>query len=139
MALELREFRVADIEVVIDLWSEAEGVELDASDSPSALESFLSRNPGLSTVAHLDDSLVGAALCGHDGRRGLIHHLVVAPVARREGAGQAIVGRCLASLREAGIIKCHVLVFRSNRFGELFWGRTGWELRDKVDLYSQFL
>ena len=54
-----------------------DGIELDVSDSPAALKDFLARNPGLSTVAVLDGRLAGAALCGHDGRRGLLHHLAV--------------------------------------------------------------
>ena len=138
MSLELRELRTHDIERVVALWASAEGVELDRSDSPEALVAFLARNPGLSSVAFLDGELAGAALCGHDGRRGLLHHLAVAPFARRRGVGRAIVERCLGQLRGAGIIRCHALVFRDNRFGELFWTPTGWDLRDKVALYSRF-
>ncbi|MBW2241244.1 MAG: GNAT family N-acetyltransferase [Deltaproteobacteria bacterium] len=93
----------------------------------------------MSTVAWLDGKLAGAALCGHDGRRGLLHHLAVADFARRQGVGQAIVERCLSRLGETGIIKCHALVFRDNRFGELFWAPTGWDFREKVSLYSRFV
>ena len=138
MSLELREFRPADIASVVELWSAAEGIELDASDSPEVLASFLQRNPGLSTVAFVGGSLAGAALCGHDGRRGLLHHLAVAEFARRQGVARAVVDRCLGQLRLAGILKCHALVFRDNRFGELFWTPAGWDLREKVSLYSRF-
>ena len=139
MSLVLRDFRSSDIEPVLELWSTADGIELDASDSLGALGAFLRRNPGLSTVAFLGGSLAGAALCGHDGRRGLLHHLAVADFARRRGVGQAIVERCLEQLREAGIIKCHALVFRDNRYGQLFWTPAGWDFREKVSLYSRFV
>ena len=66
-------------------------------------------------------------------------YTAVAEFARRRGVGQAMVNRCLSRLREAGIIKCHALVFRENRFGELFWTPTGWDLRQKVSLYSRFV
>ena len=138
MSLDLREFRPTDIASVLELWATANGIELDSSDAPEALTAFLARNPGSSTVAFLNGSLAGAALCGHDGRRGLLHHLAVADFARRQGVGRAIVERCLSRLREAGIIKCHALVFRDNRFGELFWTPIGWDLREKVSLYSRF-
>ena len=139
MSLELREFRPTDIASVVNLWVSADGIELDSSDAPEALASFLKRNPGLSTIAYLNSSLAGAALCGHDGRRGLLHHLAVADFARRQGVGRAIIERCLSGLRNAGIIKCHALVFRDNRFGELFWKPTGWDFREKVALYSRFV
>jgi hypothetical protein len=42
-------------------------------------------------------------------------------------------------LRTAGIVKCHIFVFRANRFGELFWSPTGWQRRDDVQMFSHFL
>jgi putative acetyltransferase len=139
MRFELCSFQVEHIGAALELWSESEGIELGSSDSPDGLESFLARNPALSWVALRGGRLVGAALCGHDGRRGYIHHLAVAASERRSGIGQALVERCLSGLRDAGIEKCHIFVFRANRFGELFWSPTGWQRRDDVHMFSQFL
>ena len=139
MAFELSTFQVDHIAAALGLWSESEGIELGSSDSPEGLESFLTRNPGLSWVALDGGRLVGAALCGHDGRRGYIHHLAVATSERRSGIGQALAKQCLSGLRAAGIEKCHIFVFRANRFGELFWSPTGWQRRDDVQMFSRFL
>ena len=139
MSVEFRQFEVDDLAAGRDLWSQSEGIELDASDSPERLEAFLARNPGLSWVALRGARLAGAALCGHDGRRGYIHHLAVAPAERRSGIGQALVERCLSALRDTGIVKCHIFVFRANRFCELFWSPTGWQRRDDVQMFSQSL
>jgi len=139
MTVECCSFQVDHIGAALDLWAESEGIELGASDSPAGLESFLARNPGLSWVAFEGGRLVGAALCGHDGRRGYIHHLAVTPSQRRSGVGRALVQQCLSGLRRAGIEKCHIFVFRANRFGELFWSPTGWQRRDDVDMFSKFL
>jgi ribosomal protein S18 acetylase RimI-like enzyme len=68
----------------------------------------------LSLVAVHEDAIVGAVLGGHDGRRGLIHHLAVADSARRSGIGKRLLTECLRRLELAGIDKCHVLVFASN-------------------------
>ena len=138
MSVSYQNFESEQIERVLDLWSRSEGVDL-GSDSSASLQHFLERNPGLSWIAFRGERLVGAALCGHDGRRGYIHHLAVDSSERRAGIGQALVERCLSGLRGAGIEKCHVFVFRSNRFGELFWGPTGWERRDDVQMFSHFL
>mgnify|MGYP001822589724 FL=1 len=138
MSVRYQSFESEHIDRVFDLWSRSEDVDL-GSDSPASLQHFLERNAGLSWIALRGDLLVGAALCGHDGRRGYIHHLAVDASERRTGIGQSLVQRCLSGLRRAGIGKCHVFVFRSNRFGELFWGPTGWERRDDVQMFSHFL
>ncbi len=38
---------------------------------------FLKRNPTTSVVAVEDGKIVGAILCGHDGRRGCLYHVCV--------------------------------------------------------------
>jgi hypothetical protein len=63
----------------------AAAVEVAEGDSEQEVKEYLLRNPGLSRVAVNGDMIVGAALCGYDGRRGLIYHLAVAPAYPREG------------------------------------------------------
>ncbi len=48
---------------VVERWATADGVELDSSDAPDALTSFLDRNPGLSTRP-----LIATTSGGVDGR-----------------------------------------------------------------------
>ncbi|MQK65990.1 GNAT family N-acetyltransferase, partial [Escherichia coli] len=88
------------------------GVGLSDADSFENVARFLERNPGLSFVATDAERVVATILCGHDGRRGLIHHLLVAPTHRRQGLGRALLSRALAALGQAQIQKCHLLVFR---------------------------
>lgn len=42
---EIRELRSSDIVPTIELWSAADGIELDSSDTSEALEAFIGRNP----------------------------------------------------------------------------------------------
>jgi ribosomal protein S18 acetylase RimI-like enzyme len=60
-------------------------------DTRDRIAAYLARNPGLSTVARLDGRIIGAALCGHDGRRGSIYHVAVAEQHRRLGIGRRMV------------------------------------------------
>src|SRR5438034_8157863 len=99
------------LEAVLALWSETEGVGLNESDTPERLILYLNRNPGLSLVACDDRRIVGAVLCGHDGRRGYLHHLVVAPDCRQRGLGRQLVAKCLASLQAIGIPKCNIFLY----------------------------
>ena len=106
--------KLGDLAEVIQFWRGMEGIGLSESDSYSALSSYLRRNPGLSwVVRNRDRELVGAVLCGHDGRRGTLHHLAVAREYRRKGIGRALVEKCLSSLRELKILKCNLFLFSS--------------------------
>jgi creatinine amidohydrolase len=126
-----------DIDEVLSLWRATEGVGLSASDTGSDLSMFLTRNPELALVARDDGRLAGAILCGHDGRRGYLHHLAVSPAHRRRGLGQELVGRCLDSLRALGIQKCHLFVFAKNTGAVAFWRRIGWDIRDDLCMMSR--
>jgi ribosomal protein S18 acetylase RimI-like enzyme len=134
--VEISPMEPADLPAALELWAASEGVKLTDADAPDALERYLARNPGLSFVARAGGQLVGAVLCGHDGRRGYLHHLSVAPAHRRRGVGRALAERCLAALRREGIGKCHIFVVSGNDGGQAFWERVGWVLRQDVFLMS---
>lgn len=130
----IRSFRSEDYDAVIVLWQRTEGVGLNESDTRRAIIAFLRRNPRLSFVAEKNRRIIGAVLCGHDGRRGYLHHLAVAGRYRHRGIGRQLVSACLAKLRKAGIQKCNVFIFANNVAGMKFWAHTGWNLRTELRL-----
>lgn len=132
----IRPFEPADHPAARSLWEATPGLGLSDADSPEAIAAYLVRNPGLSLVAMTGGRLVGTILCGHDGRRGLIHHLVTAQAFQGQGIGERLLRDALAGLRAAGIGKCHVLVFRDNAAGLGFWRRVGAEERVELALFS---
>jgi ribosomal protein S18 acetylase RimI-like enzyme len=136
MGFMIRGFRVEDHAAALRLWETSDGVGLGSSDTLEAVTQFLERNPGLSLVAVEGDVLVGTILCGHDGRRGFIHHLAVAPAYRRRGLGRVLVSGALAALRAAHITKCHLLVFHENVSGRQFWKHIGAEERVTLSTFS---
>jgi len=136
MGLDIRVFEPEDHAQARGLWGSTEGVGLSNADSFENVCRFLERNPGLSFVTTDKQMVVATILCGHDGRRGLIHHLAVASSQRRRGLGRALVQRALAALRQEGIQKCHLLVFHQNAAGRAFWGRIGAEERTSLGVFS---
>jgi len=122
-----REFVMADYDAGIALWSGVEGVEICEGDSREEMAAYLERNPGLSRVAEADGKIVGAALCGHDGRRGWIYHLAVAETNRRQKIGKLLLDACVNGLRAAGLKRAIILVAGDNPGGHQFWLRNGWE------------
>lgn len=129
---------VRDYDAVFALWQSISGVGVDAdSDSRRGITRYLKRNPGLSFVACVGDVVVGAVLSGHDGRRGYLHHLAVAPAHRKNGIGRALASRCLQSLARQHIPKCNIFLFRSNAKGRSFWRHNGWNLRRDLNVLQK--
>jgi ribosomal protein S18 acetylase RimI-like enzyme len=125
-------------ERVLTLWKATEGMGLSKADTPERIAQYLERNSGFSLVAFDEDGvLAGAALCGHDGRRGYLHHVAVRADRRGKGLGRLLVERCLDTLRAAGIDKCHLFVYGSNQTGRAFWSKTGWYERPELVLMSK--
>jgi len=136
MQVEIGPFEITDYPAARALWERTPGVGLSAADEADAVEAYLRRNPALSLVARVGGELAGTVLCGHDGRRGLIHHLVTAESHRRRGIGRLLLGRALQGLHAAGIGKCHVLVITENHAGKAFWRQIGAEERLDLSVFS---
>ena len=74
----VREMNIEDYDGVKKLWLSIKGFAIRSiDDSHEGVEKFLKRNPNLSTVCVMDGEIVGAILCGHDGRRGCLYHVCV--------------------------------------------------------------
>jgi putative acetyltransferase len=123
---EVAEMTGDDYEAVIALWRSTEGLLLNDADEKARIFAYLKRNPGLSFVAKSKDQIAGAVLCGHDGRRGYLHHLAVRADCRRKGIGRTLVERSLAALGRQGIARCNIFVLTDNEEGSRFWRRNGW-------------
>lgn len=129
MDVTIAEMTLDDYEGVYELWRSSEGIEVTDIDSRDSIARFLERNPGLSLVARDGDTIVGAVLCGHDGRRGSIDQLVVDPAYRRQGLGRSMVARCLYHLMRQGIRRLHLFVYEDNEQAITFWEKLGWSPR----------
>ena len=139
MSTTYREMTLDDVSAALSLWETSEGIGLSASDSAESIGGFLRQNPGLSYVAMVENTLVGAVLCGHDGRRGYLHHLAVEKTHRREGIGRQLVHVCLNDLQKNGIMKCHLFIFTDNLEGIGFWHRIGWTQREDLAMMSTWI
>jgi ribosomal protein S18 acetylase RimI-like enzyme len=134
MSIVIQEMELGDHAAVRDLWLESKELDLADSDSPEGLARFLTRNPGLSFVARDGDDIVGAVLCGHDGRRGYIDQLMVREDHRRQGIGRSLVSRCIYNLMRNGIRKWHLFVYEDNPGAIAFWEKLGWS--ERVELVT---
>jgi ribosomal protein S18 acetylase RimI-like enzyme len=125
--IDTREFSVPDYDAAVQIWQRVEGIEIAEGDDRKGVAKFLARNPGLSRVATDGPTIVGVALCGHDGRRGHIYHLAVDPAYQGRGVGKRLLDECLDGLRRAGVQRVIILVADDNQRGAAFWKHRRWE------------
>ncbi|MEG0688553.1 MAG: GNAT family N-acetyltransferase, partial [Hungatella sp.] len=83
--MNIRVMKIEDYDQVYALWSGIQGFGIRTmDDSRAGVEKFLRRNPTTSVVAVAEEHVIGAILCGHDGRRGCFYHVCVAKEYRQQ-------------------------------------------------------
>lgn len=133
----VRVMTLDDYEEVHDLWMTISGFAIRSiDDSKVGVERFLKRNPTTSVVAVEDDKIVGAILCGHDGRRGCLYHVCVHPDYRRRGIGKEMVVFAMNALKCEQISKVSLIAFTANDIGNAFWNTIGWTKREDLNYYD---
>lgn len=134
--IEIRPMTVDDYDEIFAMWQITTKRALSEADSRENIEFYLNRNPGMSQVAVCDGKIVGTVLCGHDGRRGFIHHMAVVEDYRRHNIASKMAKAALNVLSESGILKTHIFCYTNNDLGQSFWTALGWQKRDDVYVYS---
>lgn len=135
---QIRPMKTADYPGLKALWMTIHGFGIRSlDDSAEGVERFLARNPGLSVVAvTTDEEIVGAILCGHDGRRGCLYHVCVREDWRRQGIGKSMVVHCMNALKKEKINKVSLIAFTKNDVGNAFWKCIGWTKREDLNYYD---
>lgn len=135
--MTIRAMTIEDYEKVFDLWKTIHGFGIRSiDDSKEGIERFLKRNPTTSIVAEEQDEIVGAILCGHDGRRGCFYHVCVKEEYRKHGIGKQMAVAAMEALKEEHISKVNLIAFRSNEVGNQFWKSVGWTFREDLNYYD---
>ena len=135
--IEIRPMEAEDYDKVQKLWMSIRGFGIRSiDDSREEVERFLKRNPTTSVVAVEDGKIVGAILCGSDGRQGCLYHVCVHKKYRRRGIGTQMVVYCMNALKEQKINKVSLIAFTKNDIGNAFWNKIGWNQRKDCNYYD---
>ena len=133
----VRQMKIEDYDQVYALWTKIRGFGIrSVDDSKEGVARFLRRNPDTSVVAVEEDQIVGAILCGHDGRRGCLYHVCVDPDWRMRGIGKAMVVYAMEALKKEEINKVSLIAFTQNDIGNAFWKEIGWTKREELNYYD---
>jgi N-acetylglutamate synthase len=135
-SVRLRALHADDHAACLALWHQCDGVAVRMWEDAAAMTRLIERNPAMSCAAEVAGRLVGTVLCGHDGWRGWLYHVAVAPAWRRRGLATALVSRAQVELTKAGIRRVHALLLSGNREAMQFWSSAGWRQREDLSLVS---
>jgi len=130
--MKIRKMLFSDYNRVYTLWLNTPGMGLnDIDDSETGIKKYLNRNPDTCFVAEKNNEIIGIILSGHDGRRGLIYHMAVKASERKQGVASTLLEYAIESLRNEGIVKVYIMIFKDNEVGNEFWGKRGFTIPDE--------
>ena len=143
MSVKIFPLLMEDYDSISELWNSV-GMSKRAlnpvDDSREGIERYLRRNPATCFKAVSENGeLIGVILSGHDGRRGIVHHLCVNPKVQRGGIGSQLVKAAEEALHKEGIQKIFILVFNDNEKGNAFWEKQGYSLRTNLNYRNKSL
>ena len=142
MDYAIRPVTVDDYDAIYALWNSTEQSRRalnPVDDSREGIGRYLKRNPDTCFAAVAEGRIVGVILTGHDGRRGIIHHMCVHPDYRRRGIAGRLVSEAEKALKKEGIQKVFGLVFRDNEAANAFWEQQGYSLRTNLNYRNKSL
>jgi ribosomal protein S18 acetylase RimI-like enzyme len=134
----IRPLRPDDYDDLIALWQSA-GLSYrpKGRDRPEQIERELEGSTSIFLAAECGGRMVGAVLGTHDGRKGWINRLAVAPTHRREGIARALVAAVEARLGDLGIEITTCLIEEWNRESMAFFESIGYTEHRECIYYSK--
>ena len=125
--IAFRELADEDVEQVVALW-QACGLTRPWND-PYKDISFARQGPSSTIlVAEQNSVVVASAMAGHDGHRGMLYYVAVAPEKQGQGLGKAAVKAAEAWLAAQGVWKVNLLVRAENVAVKGFYEALGYEV-----------
>ena len=137
--IKIINFSINYYDKALELWKKSEGIGLSSSDDIDDLEIYIQHNQDYSFLALLDGEVIGTILAGHDYRRAYIYHFVVDENYRKRGIGKLLLEKSLSKLKNMGIVKCHIAVYKDNMGAKSIWEKVGFKLRYDLDMMSYSL
>jgi ribosomal protein S18 acetylase RimI-like enzyme len=113
------------IDAAVALWEQA-GLARPWNDARADFARAVD-GPASAVLGGFDGGdLVATAMVGHDGHRGWVYYLAVAPAARGNGHGTAMMAACEEWLRDRGVPKLNLMVRGTNAVAHGFYDALGY-------------
>jgi ribosomal protein S18 acetylase RimI-like enzyme len=117
---------------IVSLWR-ACGLTVPYND-PAKDFRFALGKPASDVLVAEDGAILGSVMVGHDGHRGWIYYLAVAPARQRQGLGRALVTAAEQWLSQRGIAKLNLMVREHNHAVAAFYEKLGFEIMPRINM-----
>jgi ribosomal protein S18 acetylase RimI-like enzyme len=120
-------------EEAVALWEEC-GLTRPWNDPRADLDRALAGESSTVLAVLSEGRLLGTAMVGHDGHRGWVYYLAVAPAARGSGLGRELMAAAEEWVAARGIPKLMLMVRSSNTAVLGFYEQLGYVVEDTAVL-----
>jgi len=137
-SIDIRPFRVSDYDSVISLWKRARLPFKPAGrDTRERIAHELERPNAVFLVAEHQGEVIGSVFATHDGRKGWINRLTVAPPWRRHSIATRLVEEAERRLADQGIQIIACLIEDWNADSKRFFESIGYSRFDRISYFTK--
>lgn len=136
--MTIRPYREPDLDAVLQLWRDA-GLVRPWNDPVRDIARKDADRNGWFLLGEADGAVIASAMVSHDGHRGSVYYLAVAPAYRGRGYGAELMQRAEALLRDAGCPKINLAVRRDNAAILDFYTARGYVPDDVICLGKRLI
>jgi GNAT superfamily N-acetyltransferase len=129
--IAFRPLEDGDIPELVVLWTEC-GLVRSWNDPARDIAFARGKENSEILVGSADGKLVSSVMVGHDGHRGWLYYVSVAPAMQGQGVGKATVRAAEAWLKQRGIWAINLNIRTENAKVQAFYAALGYEFRDVV-------
>ena len=137
-AVNIRDFRLDDYDGVLELWGQA-GLPFRpvGRDSRAKVAAELEKDTAVFIVAEEQGRLAGVVFGTHDGRKGWINRLAVAPSSQHRGVASRLVAEVEARLEARGLEVVAALIEEGNEGSMRFFEGLGYVFHRDIHYFSK--
>ncbi len=129
--LALRLFRDDDVDAVVELWR-ACGLVVPRNDPARDIAFCRASVQSSLYVGEIDGRVVATAMAGHDGHRGWLYYVAVAPERRGTGLGRRMIDHAEAWLASLGVSKVNLMIRETNVDARGFYEQLGYVVEPRT-------
>jgi ribosomal protein S18 acetylase RimI-like enzyme len=131
--LKFRKAKPVDRDAVVALWG-ACGLTRDWNDPVKDFDFALAGATSAVLVHEIVGQIVASVMVGHDGHRGAIYYLAVAPEHQKMGLGRAAVFAAENYLKKLGVWKINLMIRDENESAIGFYKAIGFEKNEVMSM-----
>jgi ribosomal protein S18 acetylase RimI-like enzyme len=137
-SLDIRPFRIEDYDTIISLWERSQlPYRPKGRDTREKIARELESPHAVFLVAEHRGEMIGSVFATHDGRKGWINRLAVAPPWRRRGIAARLVGEAGRRLADQGIQIIACLIEDWNADSKRFFESIGYTRFDRISYFTR--